>query len=383
MTLMTLTREDLYSRVWKEPMAKVAARLGLSTVQLERVCETLDVPYPFSGYWTSSATSQRKNRPLRDAKAGTPMSLEMERPTPRRKSTRKAAPGPAAPAVENKGKVVQPSEPSALAVRPLGKLHPFIEARNADERRSNELWGGAYKLPTRRVTTVEKRRRVIENLLLKSAEKAGHKAELVNRSFHQIRIVVAGQPISYMLRERYTQKRRLLTPEELKDPENIRSGRKWVQPQIMTGELRLIAEASSAWAKAEWQDKPSLPLEDQMGEIIKGLESLSVKASEALARRREEERKQWEEQALRREAEQETRRDSEQWARLRDLAVRSEEAQRMTSFLADLRGQLSPSDLTPEVEDWFNWAGRWAQDWDPRSAGTLAILADVRAWNGG
>lgn len=47
----TLTREMLYALVWSEPMLKVAARYGVSSSYMARVCTRLNVPRPPRGYW--------------------------------------------------------------------------------------------------------------------------------------------------------------------------------------------------------------------------------------------------------------------------------------------------------------------------------------------
>lgn len=48
----TLTREELYEMVWREPMLRVAERFGLSSTYLARVCTDLRVPRPRPGHWS-------------------------------------------------------------------------------------------------------------------------------------------------------------------------------------------------------------------------------------------------------------------------------------------------------------------------------------------
>lgn len=45
------SREALYARVWEEPLADVAADLGLSRTGLAKLCARLGVPCPPRGYW--------------------------------------------------------------------------------------------------------------------------------------------------------------------------------------------------------------------------------------------------------------------------------------------------------------------------------------------
>jgi len=44
---ITLTREELYERVWSKPATKLAAEFGISDVALGKICRKLNIPKPF------------------------------------------------------------------------------------------------------------------------------------------------------------------------------------------------------------------------------------------------------------------------------------------------------------------------------------------------
>ena len=48
---MQISREDLYDRVWREPMRTIAPTLGLSDVGLRKVCVKAHIPVPERGHW--------------------------------------------------------------------------------------------------------------------------------------------------------------------------------------------------------------------------------------------------------------------------------------------------------------------------------------------
>jgi AcrR family transcriptional regulator len=48
---ITLTRKQLYQRVWSKPLSTVARDVGLSSNALAKICDRLVVPYPPRGYW--------------------------------------------------------------------------------------------------------------------------------------------------------------------------------------------------------------------------------------------------------------------------------------------------------------------------------------------
>jgi hypothetical protein len=66
-----LTREELYTLVWSEPMLKVSARYGVSSSYMARVCTLLNVPRPERGYWAKLAVGKAQPAPpLPDARPG-------------------------------------------------------------------------------------------------------------------------------------------------------------------------------------------------------------------------------------------------------------------------------------------------------------------------
>lgn len=68
---MPLERVALYELVWSEPMLKVAARFGVSSSYMARVCTLLNVPRPERGYWAKLAAGKtQKKPPLPDARPG-------------------------------------------------------------------------------------------------------------------------------------------------------------------------------------------------------------------------------------------------------------------------------------------------------------------------
>jgi AcrR family transcriptional regulator len=58
-----LSREELYRRVWSEPITTVAAKLGLSGNALAKICNRLLVPYPSRGHWAKRNGNRARVRP--------------------------------------------------------------------------------------------------------------------------------------------------------------------------------------------------------------------------------------------------------------------------------------------------------------------------------
>jgi hypothetical protein len=60
---VTLTRKELYERVWTEPVDTLAKEYGLSNVGLGKACRRHDIPVPPRGYWARKAAGQNFRRP--------------------------------------------------------------------------------------------------------------------------------------------------------------------------------------------------------------------------------------------------------------------------------------------------------------------------------
>lgn len=68
---VTLTQQELYDRVWMEPVDTVAKEYGLSNVGLGKACRRHNIPVPPRGYWARKAAGQNLRRPaLPPAKDG-------------------------------------------------------------------------------------------------------------------------------------------------------------------------------------------------------------------------------------------------------------------------------------------------------------------------
>lgn len=48
----TLTRQELYDLVWKEPMTAVAIRLNIPYSNLRKICSVMNIPIPLNGHWS-------------------------------------------------------------------------------------------------------------------------------------------------------------------------------------------------------------------------------------------------------------------------------------------------------------------------------------------
>src|SRR5690606_10561147 len=57
-----VSRAQLYEMVWQEPMMRVAARYGVSSSYLARVCTELRIPRPARGYWAQLVVNKAPSK---------------------------------------------------------------------------------------------------------------------------------------------------------------------------------------------------------------------------------------------------------------------------------------------------------------------------------
>jgi len=134
-----VSREALYEMVWSEPMLRVAARLGVSSSYMARVCTLLNVPRPERGYWAKLSVGKApKQPPLPEPRPGD--SLEWTRDGTLPKRTR-SLPRPPDPRPRRKRTVR----------RQLPDRHPLVNGAKPLFEAGRLSWHGKYLKPTKKL----------------------------------------------------------------------------------------------------------------------------------------------------------------------------------------------------------------------------------------
>lgn len=60
---MEISREELFALIWEKPTIEVALDMGISKVEVARLCARLQVPKPPRGYWARVEAGQAPRRP--------------------------------------------------------------------------------------------------------------------------------------------------------------------------------------------------------------------------------------------------------------------------------------------------------------------------------
>lgn len=77
MPVTTVTREQLYERVWQTPTVHLCKEFGLSDVGFAKLCKRYKIPKPYLGYWARKAAGGNPKR-LRLPKCSDPSLAEIQ-----------------------------------------------------------------------------------------------------------------------------------------------------------------------------------------------------------------------------------------------------------------------------------------------------------------
>lgn len=325
MDRVRITRDQLYAEVWAEPATKVAARYGISSTALAKICRKLDVPAPDRGYWALRAAGRAPVTP-RLAPAGRNTQLIHE-------IVRRATP----PVVNN-------TELPRLTIEvpeTLHERHPLTEQLDSHLRAElSRKHCGAVRPATNHQcldvsvsANTHARVLLIIDALIRGAEAREHTVEVTpvspSRDPYRMRsdtgsftnFVINGQRIMFHIEELTDQ---VPTLDGRIQPNSTRRDRSGHLVEIRpSGRLQLTIDAyCDEGERRTWRDGRSQRLEKCLGDVIELAERVAARKNAQA----EEER--------RREAE--TRRQRHREALLKDCQERAaswSEVRQIEAFL--------------------------------------------------
>ena len=359
---MAVSRETLFEEVWAEPMLRVAARYGVSSSFLGRVCERLNVPRPGRGYWAQLEVGKADPKPaLPELRPGD--ELEWARDGEPRRFFRPTA---------------HPGDPPAAPTKrtfPPGTTHPVLAgARDIFSAAAPNDTG--YLRPTKRklvdvFVSKEQLERALDFLdaLFKALEARGHRVDLgstrgdlrrlaldvregAKKEYHwfrdwapdrptvaNVKTVAFGLTLFELTEE--VEARHLngkyVRLSELPPRRGGYPSSSWTTTHTFaTGRLGLRVSSAHArvpWEK-QWRESKPGELATKVNDVVRTLAREAPGLAERVAeaeRQAELERRRWEEQHRRWEAEERERR------RLQDAAERE---RRRLQAIKDSRDQL-------------------------------------------
>lgn len=293
--MQVLSRDELYERVWAEPMIKVAAELGVSGTALKKTCNRHDIPTPERGYWAKLAHGKPvAKEPLPKVRNGRAGQIRVHASPGRRLPPEireagdkaRAAATATAPAPETQGPGA--SEPAALAAARK-------QARKAKpDGQGFVAVSGRGIVPMRIAPASLERAITLIGQLLRAVEAQGHTVQVTESG---LVLIVDGEKLQVAVDEPPARTPHEPTAKELK----LKADRERWGPIANTwpkydhtpsGRLALVIQENDySGLRRTFADRKTKPVEQTLPDFIAGLaEHAALKTMrrlEAEARARE------------------------------------------------------------------------------------------------
>ena len=370
----TITRKQLYEKVWSTPMTAISKEYGLSDVGMAKLCKRHNIPRPPRGYWARVEHGQKPPKvelPNPDQDANIEICGHAEEP-----EMDSQVQAEADAALEKLG-------PISVRDDLRGCHHLISEMReylNGRDVFSNGIYNIAHEAPLDlKVSKTNMHRALrIMDALFKAMEEQGWTVQTGPV------VGVLGMDIAMSLSESVVSK-----SEE--PPEDEASGRyqfhhsRMVTKQVPSGEFTLVLDGKSTYYRRKMKDGIRQSLEDMLQKVLECMISIASSRRQDELDRQERERR-WAEERRREEAilerkvrlkkkilEEKARvnalvREMRQWRQSQDMRAYIEARKRQ--HLADHNADAMDEDFGK----WHQWALDQAARLDPLCPSPPSIL---------
>ena len=362
---ITLTRAELYERVWTTPMRTLAKEFGLSDVGLAKVCRRHNIPTPGLGHWRLVETGHpSKRRPLPMIQAIGTENITIISREPRsyeipRKSDR--VPGPKIQVTSDR-EITHP-----LAIR----TRKAFEPTSKDDR--GVFVPRDLKAPQLRVSkdAISRALRILDALFF-AAEAQGHSVEWGSESGARLFISVDGTKLQFCLAESFSRKPHSLTPSETVRKQK---GLYVYAPQwdyVPSGLFHISIENlpyGLTNVRKSWSDGKAQRVEDCLSDCVAILPHL-VKAIKVVNKERRLQDLRWQEEQKQREARERRREEYDRKTKVAEQFLTGWRESKAFQELADsLNKQMEISTTGDEEKEKLrkisSWIARHAENINP------------------
>lgn len=370
---ITITRKELYEKVWTKPMVSLAKEFGISDRGLAKICTRYDIPRPGLGYWAKLEYGKKvTKKPLYDNPK-----LDNEKISIHSfySSTLKKQ-------WQRKQVNIKKSIPITRDISNTKKLHPAVakamKTKFKTSFKNNLLLKASRTCFDISVSEANTQRVfILIDTIIKAIENRGHKftvitedKELYNDQRYKVKhcfFEIKKEKVKFSITEKLKRVEHKLTPDE-KIQKKLYSScliPKW--DYVPTENMRLIIDTAD-YKKYCWTETERKKLENRLPLILKGF----LKAADSFKKHRIAERiraiKQADEQ---RKAWQRELREMEERERISDLLKRINNwnnARLIRQFLKELHNvaiECGRYDENSKFGRWLKWAYSYADKIDP------------------
>ncbi|MEK7841820.1 MAG: hypothetical protein AAB197_04020 [Deltaproteobacteria bacterium] len=368
--VITISRQELYEKVWATPTTILAKGYGISDVALAKICKKHKIPKPPLGYWARVAAGKkvvRKPLPpiaepdlqevrIRKRSAGT----GKERLPPETKTALAAEKAEA-------NRIHVPSQ--------CESPHPLVERtlKSLQSAAKNEF--GLVRPKAKQCLDIAvsgdniDRSMSIMDALVKALEGRGHPVSVLeDNGPRRTSVTVLDESVQIQLKELLDHKEKDVTPKQRED--YLSWHRRPEFEYFPSGRLALcIVSKDTEGCRRLWADGTTQKVEDRLNSFIGGL-VMAAEAIKTARAKREQWEKEWKEEERRRqEAERRRWQEEEKIRELEEQIASWEKSQTVRQFLSaaelamtEKHGTIEP---TSKFARWLVWGRRYADSVDP------------------
>jgi hypothetical protein len=282
---ISLSREELYKKVWETPMNQIAKDYGLSSSKLKSICEKNDIPTPLAGHWTKKELGKALDiKPLPPSKSGASDMISLM-PDPVVKASSEVR----LPIRVVKAQIPPLPKREITSKTPMSRAHPVVKSWldkkiEATQQAKREISLGYHSIPEKPFTNPEERRMKVLDMIFKAIDKKGFSITPSDLGY-QFSVHYEGIPLEFSVTEKYKLVKTPLTKIEKAKAWN--RDRQWNQEKVYTGFLQFTIKSSIASGhKSIWLEDVDTRLEDLVPEIASAILACGPKLVE---RKRENE----------------------------------------------------------------------------------------------
>ena len=356
---VTMTREELYEKVWSTPMLKLAAEFGFSGRGFAKLCQRHKVPVPPRGYWARLQAGQTPKRsalpPVKEPRFNTVSIYPHERQPSEQPIEIEAQNIPNVEVADDR----PTTHPIALRIEGC-----FSKTRK-DERGLLAARPGMAVPIQVSLAQLPRALRILD-VLLEVLEQAEYPLTWAKPYNTPLKVTVLDEPLGFRIYE--TVKRR---DHQVAAHEKHLSS--WQLPRWdyePTGSLTLaIDSGDNLGLRHAWSDGKKQRAEDALGRFLVTLPAIA----KALKRRREElaeQQRKWAEERKRQEEEAARKAEYERKAKAVDALARSWEQSNLLREFAERVASAAaqegvPQEQKQELQDMAEWVRKRAWYVDP------------------
>lgn len=385
--LQQYDREELYRKVWEQPLLKVAEEYGVSAVALGKTCRKLSVPVPGRGHWAKLAfghdSIEKPPLPKLDK-----VPVIYRSPVVQKKPTGSDQNDPEFAAINH---LLASGSLNPVPIDPTTRPHSLIRGTASRLRSLSRKDENGILLPSEpggldvkvSAGTLDRALQVMAQVVA-VLERQGFSVEVSEQG--PTMAVINGEHVSLgieePIRKVVTQKPRVPNPTD-----------RWDYDEVVThepaGKLVLIIH-SGTWGQYEqrtrWSDAKVQRVENLIADFVAGLMQTAValrrQEEERRHREAEKERRAQQREQLRKEIQEEEEK-LEQFNQWMDDWERAERLRRFIAAYAEKTRSWS-AEKQPKYKGWIEWATRQADRIDPfvseKPASVLDRKHELNQW---